>query len=182
MDPTIEHSIVEAGCKIRIDFTLLDEEHATVQTDKASFEVVMGFGQLLPKIEAVLMGARMGETRTVKLKPREAFGDRDPAKIVEFDRDEFPEDVAPGDHFEAEQEDGGIVVLRVMEVLSDGVVIDLNHPLAGQSVSLALTVMDIRPASQDELETAQSQRKEAEGGRLSNLLAPESLLRGRTER
>ncbi len=182
MDPINEHSIVEAGCKIRVDFSLADEEHATVQTDKTSFDVVIGFGQLLPQIEAALMGARLGETKKLELKPKQAFGERDPQKIVEFDRDEFPKDVAAGDHFEAEQEDGGIIVLRVMEVLPDGVVIDLNHPLAGQSVFLALTVADIRPASQEELDAAKSQRKDAEVARLGNLLSPESLLRGRTER
>jgi len=182
MDIPQEDEIVKPGSKVQVDFTLADAEHASIQTDKSSFDVVVGFGQLLPQIEATLMGLRIGESRTLELKAHEAFGERDPGKIVEFDRDEFPEDVAAGDHFEAEQEGGSIIVLRVMEVLPDGVVIDLNHPLAGQSVFLTFTVREVRPATQIELDATSIQEKQTEVSKLDALLSPQSLLRGRNER
>jgi len=182
MDIPQEDEIVKPGSKVQVDFTLADAEHASIQTDKSSFDVVVGFGQLLPQIEATLMGLRIGESRTLELKAHEAFGERDPGKIVEFDRDEFPEDVAAGDHFEAEQEGGSIIVLRVMEVLPDGVVIDLNHPLAGQSVFLTFTVREVRPATQLELDATSMQEKQTEVSKLDALLSPQSLLRGRNER
>ena len=182
MDIPQEDEIVKPGSKVQVDFTLADAEHASIQTDKNSFDVVAGLGQLLPQIEATLMGLRIGESRTLELKAHEAFGERDPGKIVEFDRDEFPEDVAAGDHFEAEQEGGSIIVLRVMEVLPDGVVIDLNHPLAGQSVFLTFTVREVRPATQIELDATSIQEKQTEVSKLDALLSPQSLLRGRNER
>ena len=182
MDIPQENEIVKPGSKVQVDFTLADAEHASIQTDKNSFDVVAGLGQLLPQIEATLMGLRIGESRTLELKAHEAFGERDPGKIVEFDRDEFPEDVAAGDHFEAEQEGGSIIVLRVMEVLPDGVVIDLNHPLAGQSVFLTFTVREVRPATQIELDATSIQEKQTEVSKLDALLSPQSLLRGRNGR
>jgi len=182
MDALDNNDIVKSGSKIRVDFALSDEDGVVVQADKRSFEVIIGFGQLLPQIESVLTGARSGETRELRLKAHEAFGERDPEKIIEFDREEFPEDVAPGDHFEAEQTDGTILVLAVIEVLKDAVVVDLNHPLAGQNVSLHLTVVELRPANQSELDEAKSERNRSKRTVLDILLPPESLLRGRSER
>ena len=182
MDIPNGNEIVKPGSRIQVDFTLADAEHASVQTDKSSFEVVVGLGQLLPQIEATLMGLRIGESSTLELKALEAFGERDPGKIIEFDREEFPEDVAAGDHFEAEQEGGTLIVLRVMEVLPDGVVIDLNHPLAGQSIFLTFKVRDVRPATQLELDALSSQEKHTEVSKLDALLSPQSLLRGRNGR
>lgn len=177
-----DNDIIRPGSKVHVDFTVSDEEHATVQTDRSSFEVVVGFGQLLPQIEHTLLGMREGEKRTLVLAPHEAFGERDQAKVVEFDREEFPPDVVAGDHFEAEQENGAIVVLRVVEVLPDGVLIDLNHPLAGQSVFLTLAVTNVRPATQLELDSASSAAKRSAAEKLDALLPPERLLRGRNER
>ena len=182
MDTPNSYDLVRPGSKIRVDFALSDEEGVVAQTDKNAFDVVIGFGQLLPKIETLLLGARKGETKVLQLNAAEAFGERDPSKIVEFDRDEFPKDVTAGDHFEAEQEAGAILVLRVVEVLDDAVVVDLNHPLAGQNVSLSLTVVELRPATQSELEIAKSQKNRTPTGGLDILLAPESLLRGRKQR
>ena len=182
MDTEDNHTLVTPGSKIRVEFVVADEAGIVVQTDKNAFDVVIGFRQLLPQIEGILIGARIGQTKSVRLQAREAFGERDPAKIIEFDRDEFPSDVAAGDHFEAEQEDGTILVLRVMEVLDDAVVVDLNHPLAGQCISLRLTVAESQPATQAELDEAKSQQKEVGSGELSALLAPERLLRGQQRR
>jgi len=182
MDTEDNHKLVTPGSKIRVDFVVADEAGIVVQTDKNAFEVVIGFRQLLPQIEGVLIGARIGQTKTVKLQSREAFGERDPAKIIEFDRDEFPADVAAGDHFEAEQEDGTILVLSVMEVLHDAVVVDLNHPLAGQCVSLRLTVAESLPATEAELEEAKSLQNADRADELGALLSPERLLRGQQRR
>src|SRR5690606_5548774 len=84
----------------------------------------------------------------------EAFGKRDLDKILEVARDEFPPDVSPGDEFDAEDADGGSVTLVVLDVDADRVVIDANHPLAGQTVTLQLQVEAVRPALMAEIEEA----------------------------
>jgi len=182
MEMPVESELVEPGSKIRVEFALEDENGSGVQADKDSFDVIVGFGQLLARIETALLGMRLGETVTLTLAAEEAFGKRDPCKIIEFDRDEFPPDVVAGDHFEAEQQDGTILVLRILEVLQDGVVVDLNHPLAGQKVHLALTVRQVRPATKSELDAMLASEKRTATFELDALLPPQSLLRGRTER
>ena len=59
---------------------------------------------------------------------------RNPDAQVEVLRSEFPEDVAAGDCYEAEDEDGRPVLLQVLEVTDEGVLVDSNHPLAGQTL------------------------------------------------
>src|SRR5438128_2345368 len=88
----------------------------------------------LPVARAFVLGLAQGSKRTVLLKPEHAFGQRNPEAQVEVERSEFPEDVAPGDCYEAEDEDGRPVLLQVLDVSEEGVVVDSNHPLAGQTL------------------------------------------------
>jgi FKBP-type peptidyl-prolyl cis-trans isomerase SlyD len=149
---------------------------------------VIGYGQLLPALERALDGLPAGGQRSVTLRPEQAYGRRDPAGTLEVDRDDFPDDVAAGDRFEVEAEGGERLVLRVLDVSKDAVVVDANHPLAGQRVRFELRVLNVRPATEQELERAAAQLEAAErpgtefgpapGGPV-DLVAPERLIRRR---
>jgi FKBP-type peptidyl-prolyl cis-trans isomerase 2 len=91
----------------------------------------------------------------VVLAPHEGFGERDPEALIEVDRADLPSHVAEGDQFDADRDDGsGMVFLKVLEVRDDVVVLDTNHPLAGQKVRLRVHVRSVRPASTEEMEAA----------------------------
>ena len=145
------------GVWVTLCYHLYDEEDAIVESsDEAGcIEALYGYGQLSPSLERGLDGAGTGDTRTVVLKGDDAFGDRDREKILEVDRAEFPEDVQPGDQFEAEGDGGQTVSLRILEVTDELVVIDTNHPLAGQEVRIEVTVEDARPATSAEIAQAE---------------------------
>ena len=101
------------------------------------------------------MGLAAGGERETRLDPQDAFGERDPEAIIEVERSEFPDDVAAGDEFEAEHlEENAAIPLRVVEVRDDAVVVDTNHPLAGQRIILKWRVLSVRPATEQELEEA----------------------------
>jgi FKBP-type peptidyl-prolyl cis-trans isomerase SlyD len=170
------------GKLIQVDFILRDAEGQSVQADQSSFSVIIGSGQLLPRIEGALIGLSVGDRATLKLQPKEAFGERDAAKVIEFDRDEFPSDVVAGDHFEAEQDGGAVVVLRIVEVEPDFVKVDLNHPLAGQRVELEFVVKGIRQADEQELADAQVRAKTPSEHTSNGLMPVGRLLRGRAGR
>ncbi len=125
----LDDEVVEPGKVIQVDICLRDEEGLNVQTDQESFDIIVGVGQLLPKIENALIGLRSGDRQSIRLRPQEAFGEWDAAKIIDFDRDEFPTDVAAGDHFEAEQTEGGVLVLRIIEVAASYVRVDLKSSI-----------------------------------------------------
>lgn len=170
---------------VRLRYSAFDEDGEPVEEGAHETGYVHGFGTLLPSIEAALEGRRASDRRRITLAPDEAFGVRRREAILECEREEFPEDVAVGDRLEAETADGGIVVLRVLEVHPDAVVVDSNHPLAGQRVAFELEIAEVRPASPEELNDAERRVLTEEEGppRPREALIPlESLLRSPSQR
>jgi FKBP-type peptidyl-prolyl cis-trans isomerase SlyD len=148
------------GVWTRIRYTVFDGEGEVVEGMPAEVSLVFGFGVLLPALEHALAGARAGSRLSVELSPAEAYGDRDPRAQLEVDPGEFPPDVAAGDRFEVERDDGTPSVLQVLEVTPDAVVVDLNHPLAGQRVRYELEVIEARAATEEELILAEDALEE----------------------
>jgi FKBP-type peptidyl-prolyl cis-trans isomerase SlyD len=144
------------GVWTRLRFTLYDEEGELVEGTPAEVGAVFGFGMLLPGVEAAIDGLVAGAKKSFELDAEEAYGRRDRAAEVEFDRAEFPPDIAEGDRYEVERDDGTPLVLRVLSVGEEGVLVDLNHPLAGQRIRFEVEVLEARAASADELALAEA--------------------------
>lgn len=144
------------GMMVTFHYRLFDAEGELVEEsqDDDLLQLLLGYGQAAPKIEAALAGARIAEVRRVELRPREAFGARDPNLVVEFAREEFPEDLAVGDELEAEDHTGQAVPLKIVDLDAERVVADTNHPLAGQNVALELRLVTVRPATAQEIDQA----------------------------
>jgi FKBP-type peptidyl-prolyl cis-trans isomerase SlyD len=146
---------------VRISVMVHDAEGAPVQDEPSETAFVFGYGAILPALEDGIAGLPQGAKKQVTLKPVDAFGERDPSAVLEVLRDEFPPDVAEGDVFDAEEDDapdapGGAVLLRVLEVTPDCVILDRNHPLAGQKVRFDVTVVEVRPAEEAEISAAEA--------------------------
>lgn len=171
---------VGPGTIVHLGYELYDEEDALVEASGQDVKLafLFGYGQLTGAMEAALDGARIGDIRTVLLKPEEGFGERDPDAIIELDRDEFPPGTEPGDEFDAEDEHGDSVCLRIVDVEGDKVWVDTNHPLAGQTVRLELRVEHVRPATSGEVAQAEELLAGAEPEE-DGLLPIERLLRMR---
>lgn len=166
------------GVVATLVYEVFDGEGELIGGSNGEREILFGCGELLPAVEHALEGLAPGARKTVRVAAKDAFGERDPKALVEFDREEFPADVAAGDVFEAEGEGGETVVLRVLEVFEDAVVVDRNHPLAGQSLRVEVEVRATRPATAEELEAAE-RAAEAEPGTADSALIPaDRLLRG----
>lgn len=170
--------------QVSIRYSVFDADGELVDT--SSLDAVFGYGELLPAVEQAIQGLREGDERTLELSPEQAYGYRDPRAIIEVDREDFPPDVASGDRFEAESESGGVVLLHVLEVLDDAVVLDTNHPLAGQKVRMELQIASVRPATADEIEQAvlRLERQQAGDGPEGEpgLVSPGRLLQGPSRR
>jgi FKBP-type peptidyl-prolyl cis-trans isomerase SlyD len=171
---------------VRLSVEVFDAEGAAVQDEPYETSFVFGYGALLPALEMGIEGMPEGARKSLTLKPEDAFGERDPKAVLEVLRDEFPEDVAEGDVFDAEEADGGelpggAVLLRVLEVTPESVVLDRNHPLAGQKIRLDVQVLEVRPAEPDEISAAEA-ALEAPKPADVGLIPAASLLRGGTRR
>jgi FKBP-type peptidyl-prolyl cis-trans isomerase SlyD len=171
---------------VRVRVMIHDAEGEPVQAEPLESSFVFGLGALLPALERGIEGLPVGARKSITLRPQDAFGERDPKAVLEVLRDEFPDDVAAGDVFDAEEDDspdapGGLVLLRVLEVTPETVVLDRNHPLAGQKVRFDVEVLEVRPAEEAEMAAAERALSEPEAPE-DTLIPAASLLRGGTRR
>lgn len=178
---------VGPGMVVALSYVLFDAEGERVEQSEPSapLELLIGYGDAAEALEQGIQGLGVGEQREITLTPEAAFGERSLDAIIEVDRADLPADVVPGDEYAADREDGdGSVLLKVLEVLDDIVVLDTNHPLAGQRVRLSVGIQALRPATPQELERAAERLlREEEAADVGPLLPAERLLkRGRGER
>lgn len=113
-----------------------------------------GYDNIFPTVEAELQGKNVGESLTVMLEPEYAFGEYDAELIRVESKDRFPvPNVEVGMQFEGQSDDGEDMLLyTVTEITDDTIIVDGNHPLAGQTLKFSCTVTDVRPASKEEIE------------------------------
>jgi FKBP-type peptidyl-prolyl cis-trans isomerase SlyD len=114
-----------------------------------------GHGGIFPKVEAALGQKQVGESCSVTLEPEDGFGEYD-AELVRVEaQDRFPREVKVGMQFEgygADDADGDESrVYTVTDIAEGKVVVDGNHPLAGQRLRFDCTIIDVRPASSEEM-------------------------------
>lgn len=109
-----------------------------------------GHGGLFAKVEAALDGKVAGDSIQVTLEPADAFGERAPELVTTAPLDHFASPPRPGD--EVERDYGGVsLAYRVTVVDTHKVELDANHPLAGMTLVFSATVLDVRPATPEEV-------------------------------
>lgn len=125
---------------------------------------VHGYGMLVPGLEKRLLGLDSGTNHEFVVPADEAYGTYDEELVMEIDRAEIPnsETVGEGDELIATDPDGDEAVLRVVEVKTDAVVVDGNHPLAGLALKYKITIREVRAATEAEVAAAATSFEEAE--------------------
>lgn len=110
---------------------------------RAPLEVTLGDGRVIPGFERAIEGLEVGQRRTARVPPDEAYGPRSPELVLQVSREQFP--VAPevGQSFQLRTADGGSVRVRVTAMDGDAVEIDANHPLAGEVLTFDLELVEI---------------------------------------
>jgi FKBP-type peptidyl-prolyl cis-trans isomerase SlpA len=102
----------------------------------------LGQGNLISGFEDGLVDMVVGEKKTVEIEPENAYGQINPQMVNEVAKSQVPEGVSVGDMLQAMSPAGPINV-KVLEVNEDVVVLDANHPLAGQKLIFDLEVITI---------------------------------------
>jgi FKBP-type peptidyl-prolyl cis-trans isomerase SlyD len=111
-----------------------------------------GYGGIFAKVEEALEGMESGGEVDVVLEPDDGFGDYDAELVRMEDAEQFPADVKPGMQFEGSSEDGRHHLLYTVTDVADGkVVVDGNHPLAGQTLRVRCRVETVRAARPEEI-------------------------------
>jgi FKBP-type peptidyl-prolyl cis-trans isomerase SlyD len=111
-----------------------------------------GYSGIFPLVEKALDGKAVGDTCRIHLPPGDAFGEYDAELVRVETRDQFPAEIAVGMQFEGQTDrPGEVIIYTVTDIAEDKVVVDGNHPLAGQTLNFQCVVSEVRAATQEEL-------------------------------
>jgi FKBP-type peptidyl-prolyl cis-trans isomerase SlyD len=133
---------IEPGKVVSLRYTvsLPDGEVVHSNVDGGPLKYRQGDGKLLPALEAALVGLAVGDKKSVTLSPEDTYPVNKDA-FQEVPLDQIPEDSRQvGAVFTAL---GHGTSVRVAEVREDTVILDLNHPLAGKTLTYAVTILSV---------------------------------------
>ena len=104
----------------------------------------LGAGQVVPGFESAVMGMQRGESKTVTIPADEAYGEARPELMLRVPRTQVPPQIelSVGQQLQLGQGDDALVVV-VKELGDAEVVLDGNHPLAGEDLTFALELVRI---------------------------------------
>jgi peptidylprolyl isomerase len=111
--------------------------------DPLTFE--LGSGQIIPGLDAGLAGMAVGETRTVRVEPEEAYGPHEPGRVQAVDRSSMPDHIPtdPGTQLQVQTQDGQALNVVIVETTETEVVLDANHPLAGKALTFDVELVAV---------------------------------------
>lgn len=148
--------IIADGTIVAIDYTLKAEDGSLIDTSEGDEPLfyLHGSGQVVPGLEAALLGKSQGDKLSVTVKPEDGYGPRRNDRVLTVDRSTLPEGQEPevGMQLEAQGRRGEHIILWVTEVTEKEVTLDGNHPLAGHTLFFDVEVKSVREATKDELQ------------------------------
>ena len=149
---------VTRPCVVSLRWRLEDAQGQLIDELAEPMEFLYGGDDLFAKVEAALEGQEVGFNTELALQPEEAFGDYHSDLVCFEARSLFPDGVEPGMQVEGMPEGSETegmpadALYTVTEVYPQHVVLDGNHPLAGIGLRMHLTLLDVRMATEQEIE------------------------------
>ncbi len=140
---------------VTLKYRLTDAQGEFIEeTDEPIEYLHGGYDGIFPRVEEALDGQEAGFKADLHLEPQDAFGDYDADRVRVEARAKFPEPLEVGMRFEGvpEDDDEESEILTITDLTTDTVVLDANHPLAGTALRFAVEVLEVRAASDEEIE------------------------------
>lgn len=134
-------------------YTLKDDHGRLIDTSAgaAPMPFIEGAGQIIDGLEKHLLTLTVGEKSKVVVSPDQGYGMHDAELVQKVPKARLPVgEVKVGDQFQTGA-DRHAPVVTVMAVEGDDVLLDANHPLAGQELYFEVELVAERPATPDEL-------------------------------
>jgi peptidylprolyl isomerase len=137
---------VKAGDTVRIHYTgtLNDGTTFDSSSGRDPLEFTVGAGEIIPGLDAALPGMEVGEQKTVAVAAGDAYGQKDPSAMQPVPRAEIPDHIPLdiGTQLQVQDGQGRVAQVHVAEVTDETVVLDMNHPLAGEDLTFDIQVVE----------------------------------------
>ena len=138
-----------------INYTLTDkDENVLDESLDSSFSYLHGASNIIPGLENALDGKQAGDKVDVVIEPEDAYGERSLEKIQRVPREIFPPGVElkEGMQFQANSPEGAPVIVAITAIEEEEVIVDGNHPMAGKQLHFQVELVDVRDASEEEIQ------------------------------
>ncbi len=146
---------VQDGMVVSLDYSLRLDAGDVIDSssDGEPLEFLQGAGQIISGLEQALYGMAVGDEKQVTVAPVDGYGEMDPSGVQFFPASNFPEgmELEVGMALQAQDQSGHVYTVYVSEVQEDGVLLDFNHPLAGETLHFQARIAGLRPATAEEL-------------------------------
>jgi FKBP-type peptidyl-prolyl cis-trans isomerase SlyD len=148
-----KHTVASVTYTLEVDGELVEK---TEQSNPLSF--LVGVGMMIPGFEQQLLGKQAGDTYNITVPPQDGYGDTDPQAIVDLPKDVFKIDgelqedmLVEGNIIPMQDQNGNPLQGVILEVGESTVKLDFNHMLAGKTLQFSGEVLEVRPATQEEI-------------------------------
>ena len=144
------------GVVVSLAYTLRLDDGEEIDSAASDDPLVYlhGAQNIIPGLEQALTGLKVGDTRQVSVTPVDAYGDVDPDAFELVPYDAFPADVDLEEGMGLRMVESGTgrqMEAYISELRDDGALLDLNHPLAGETLHFDVEIVGLRRATTDEI-------------------------------
>lgn len=147
---------VQNGMVVSLDYVLhLDDgEIIDSSADRSVLQFLQGSGKIIPGLEQALYGMSVGEEKAVEVGPENGYGEHDEDAYQLVSADMFPAnlELSEGMELSLRDETGQELDAYIAEISPEGILLDFNHPLAGETLHFQVKIAGLRRANQEELD------------------------------
>ncbi|WP_368186613.1 peptidylprolyl isomerase [Aestuariibius sp. HNIBRBA575] len=137
----------KAGDTVRIHYTgtLNNGDVFDSSEGRDPLEFAVGSGQIIPGLDKAIPGMVVGDKKTVQVPCDEAYGQVNPEARQAVPRADIPDEIPtePGTQLQMQAPNGQAIPVTIVEANETEIVLDANHPLAGQDLTFAIEMVEI---------------------------------------
>lgn len=139
---------VQGNETVKLHYTgkLNDGQVFDSSAEREPLEVKLGEGRLIPGFEKGLVDMKVNDKKTITIPQDEAYGEVQKELFQKIPNENLPQEIKPevGMGLVSKNPDGSERQLRVADVKEDFIIVDANHPLAGQDLTFELELLEIK--------------------------------------
>ncbi len=156
-DLNVEDSLViEDGLVVSLAYSLRLDDGEEIDSAPSDDPLIYlhGAQNIIPGLEEALSGMKIGDTRKVSVEPGSAYGEVDPEAVQFIPYENFPDDIDLEEGLElrlVDEKSGHQMEAYISELRDDGALVDMNHPLAGETLHFDVEIVGLRRATEDEI-------------------------------
>ena len=147
---------VEKNSKVSVEYTGTLEDGSVFDSNvgKEPLKFLAGTGMVIKGFDSAVLGKKEGDEIEVKIEPKDAYGEKNEQLVQTIPLNAIPEKIPKeiGVVMQIKFPDGNMGFATITKIEGETVTIDMNHPLAGQTLNFKIKVISVEEASKEEIE------------------------------